>query len=294
MNFKRMRVLIAVHHAGSLSGAAKALHYTTSAVSQQVAALEREAEHPLIERTPRGIRVTDAGRIVVRHAERMERVLEAARRELDDVRDLKSGSLRLGTFPSFTRSILPGVLAEFTERHPGVEVRLKSDTREGLRQRLESGEIDVAFLWDYPWAPLQSSGDEEIALLCQDPCVLLLPEGHALAGQVEVAVSEMRGEPWIVRATSAGRDMLRRVCASADFEPQIVFDAHTYEEVQSMVAANVGIAVVPNSTVSRSGFRLSVTALADAPVRRIYHARRRHSRMTPALGAMNSILRNMD
>lgn len=294
MSMKRMLVLVAVHHAGSLTGAATALHYTTSAVSQQIALLEKEAGHALVERVPRGIRLTDAGRIVVRHAERMERVLEAAHRELTDLDELRSGTLRLGTFPTLTRSLLPRVLADYRSAHPQIEVRLLSETRERLRQRLESGDVELTFLWDFPWEPMASSGDEEINHLRDDPCVLLVPAGHPLADREEVAVWELKRDPWIVRATGSGRALLQRTCALADFEPRIVFEGQSYEEIQAMVQAQIGVALVPQSSVSGSAPELRQLSLgADAPVRRLYFARRRHSRLSAAAAAMYSVLRGL-
>jgi DNA-binding transcriptional LysR family regulator len=292
MSIKRMMVLVSVARSGSLSGAARALHYTPSAVSQQIALLESEAGHALVRRTARGVQLTDAGRIVVRHAERMERMQEAAQRELGELDSLNAGLLRLGTFPSLTQSLLPEVLTEFRTRAPNVGVSLVSGTRDDQRMRLESGEVEIAFLWDYSFSPVIATADEEVVFLADDPCVLLVPSDHWLAGAGVSTVEGLSDEDWITRSTVADRDLLRRALGSEGREVRPVFEGHSYEEMQAMVEAGVGIAVVPQSATALLRPGIAVVEVSDAPVRRFLFARRRHARMSAAAAVMNSLLRS--
>jgi DNA-binding transcriptional LysR family regulator len=289
MSIKRMLILVEVARSGSLSGAARTLHYTPSAISQQIVQLQGESGHALIQRTARGVHLTDAGRIVVRHAERIERMQEAAHRELEDLGALKTGTLRLGTFGSLTQSLLPDILSEFRSRAPAVEVSLASSTRDDLRLRLQSGEIELAFLWDYPYDPLIPVADEEITFLAHDPCVLLVPAGHRLASEREAKVSTLLEEKWIARGTAADRDLLARLGVRA---ARTVFEGQSYEEMQAVVEAGIGIALMPESATVNLRPGVSLLQASGGPVRRFWFALRRQSRMSPAASVMNSLLRS--
>src|SRR3954453_15942109 len=144
LDVKRMRVLKEVAARGSFSGAADALSYTQSAVSQQIAALEREAGTILVERSARGVRLTDAGPALVAHADAIIARLDAAERELEAIAGLRGGHLRLTAFPSAGASLMPLAVAEFRRRHPGVELTLApGDPPESLTA-LKAGECDLA------------------------------------------------------------------------------------------------------------------------------------------------------
>src|SRR5918992_1494857 len=143
LDVKRMRVLREVATERSFSAAAEKLGYTQSAVSQQIAALEREAGAVLIERNPRGIRLTDAGEALVRHTEGILARLSDAEEELEAIAGLRGGRLRLGSFPTAGATLMPQAIAEFSARHPGVELSLvEADPPESL-PRLRAGELDL-------------------------------------------------------------------------------------------------------------------------------------------------------
>ncbi len=147
----RMFTLRAVAEHGSITAAASALGYTTSAVSQQIAKLEKEAGQPLLERHARGIVLTEAGRSVVKHTERILIELEAADAELAEIKGLRAGVLALGTFPTAGSSLLPLVVKEFKTRHPGVELKVLSGRFAYLVDALRRRETELSLLWDYEW-----------------------------------------------------------------------------------------------------------------------------------------------
>src|SRR3954447_19858707 len=144
LDVRRMRVLREVSRRGSFSAAAESLAYTQSAISQQIAALEREAGTRLVERNARGVRLTDAGRVLVDHADAILARLADAEAELEAIAGLRGGRLRLVAFPSAGATVMPEAIARFRERHPGVELTLEPAEPEPSIARLRTGEVDVA------------------------------------------------------------------------------------------------------------------------------------------------------
>src|SRR4051794_9451049 len=151
LDVRRLRVLREVAARGSFSAAADALHFTQSAVSQQIAALEREAGMPLVERNARGVRLTEAGEALVRHTDVILARLADAEAELEAIAGLRGGRVRLASFPSAGATIAPRAIASFRERHPDVDVSLvMAEPQEGI-EKLRAGEVDIALLIDTPW-----------------------------------------------------------------------------------------------------------------------------------------------
>src|SRR4029450_8259546 len=153
IDVKRLKVLREVAQQGSFSAAGEALGYTQSAVSQQIAALEREAGTTLVERNARGVRLTDAGRALVEHADAILARLSDAEAELEAIAGLRGGRLRLAAFPSAGASIMPEAIARFRERHPAVELTLEPAEPEPALSTLRGGEGDIALDRDgrSPW-----------------------------------------------------------------------------------------------------------------------------------------------
>src|SRR5918998_5119790 len=147
LDVKRLRVLREVSVRGSFSAAAEALAYTQSAVSQQIAALEREAGSVLVERNARGVRLTDAGRALVEHSEGILARLAAAESELEAIAGLRGGRLRLASFPTAGATLVPLAIAEFSRRHPAVELSLVEAEVEVSLPRLKAGELDIALIF---------------------------------------------------------------------------------------------------------------------------------------------------
>src|SRR5919204_3881490 len=181
LDVRRMRVLREVAHRGSFSAAAEALSFTQSAVSQHVAALEREVETRLVERGPRGVRLTDAGEALVSHADAIMARIEDAEEELAAIAGLREGRLRLASFQSAGATLVPQAVAAFRERHPGVELAMIEAEPEDATERLHAGDIDLALLYDYE--PVRSLPDGELELihLLEDPYDVILPKDHRLA-----------------------------------------------------------------------------------------------------------------
>lgn len=287
---RRMLLLAEVARCGSLTAAAQALTYTPSAVSQQISKLEAEAGQPLLERNARGITLTDAGRALVRHAERIDRQLRAARAELDDIAGLRAGTLRLGSFPTAGSSLLPLVVTRFTARHPGVQLSVRSAVRAGLLEMLEGREVELALLWDYDWDRVEESA-LAVTHLLDDPTALLVAAGHPLAGRSSVALDEVAHEQWVTRADHHPlAEVLARSCRAAGVPPRIAFEAHDYQEAQAMVAVGLGIALAPRLAVTnqRADVRL-IPVDPPGPARRIMLARLAERRPTPAEAEITAV-----
>src|SRR3954454_24256449 len=193
LDVRRMRVLREVAVRGSFSAAADALAYTQSAISQQIAALEREAGTTLVERNARGVRLTDAGRALVEHADAILARLSDAEAELEAIAGLRGGRLRLAAFPSAGASIMHEAIARFRERHPAVELTLEPAEPEPSIVRLRAGEADVVLDITAGFRPPRDDAIERSHLL-DDPMYVALPAGHPLARKRNLKLEELADE----------------------------------------------------------------------------------------------------
>ncbi|MFD3918750.1 LysR substrate-binding domain-containing protein [Streptomyces sp. NPDC058595] len=294
LDVRRMLLLTEVAGRGSLTAAAQALAFTPSAVSQQIAKLESEAGQPLLERHARGVQLTLAGQALVRHAQHIGRQLDAARAELDEIAGLRSGELRIGSFPTAGASLLPRLVQRFGQAHPNVELIVRSAVFDGLLAMLESREIQLALLWDYHWRRVD---DPSLAVthLLDDPTVLIVARDHRLAGRDSVDITELTEENWITRADEHPvADVLARTCQAAGFRPTVSFHAHDYQEAQAMVSIGLGIALAPRLALTNLLSGIEAVALRpSAPTRRILLARLAERRPTPAESAAEKLFREV-
>jgi DNA-binding transcriptional LysR family regulator len=233
LDVRRLRVLKEVAAKGSFSAAAESLAYTQSAVSQQIAALEREAGLQLVERSARGVHLTDAGRVLVGHADVILRQLTDAEAELEAMAGLRGGRLRLVAFPSAGASIMPEAVARFRGRHPAVEVTLAPAEPDEAADVLRAGEADVGLTIETTWAKPGDDGLLRTHLL-DDPMYITLPVGHPQATLPKVKVSDLAEEAWILGSGDAScpdSQILIRACNAAGFEPRIAFQSDDYNAI---------------------------------------------------------------
>ena len=283
MDTNRMFTLREVAAQGSITAAAEALGYTTSAISQQIAKLEKEAAQPLLERHARGVVLTEAGRAVVRHAERILVELQAADAELAEIRGLRAGVLAIGTFPTAGSSLLPLVVKEFKTRHPGVDLTVLSGRFSRLVDALRRRETELSLLWDYEWNRID---DPTLTYhhLMNDPTMLLVSEHHRLADRESISIGELRDEAWVVRADDHPvAQTLEKLCQQGGFTPRTSVFAHDYGEVQAMVAVELGVAIAPRLAVLNPRPDVRTIKLATRPPqRRILIAHLAERRLSPA------------
>jgi DNA-binding transcriptional LysR family regulator len=292
LDVKRLRVLREVAAKGSFSAAAASLAYTQSAVSQQIAVLEREAGTTLVERSARGVRLTDAGQALVRHAEVILARLADAEAELEAIAGLRGGRLRLASLPTAGATIVPHAIARFRELHPGVDLTLLPAEPDEALARLRAGDVDVAIVVEAPFCAPQDEGLDRLRLL-EDPMYVVLPAGHPLAERPAIRLEDLAGEPWIGGSGGGCPDtrILLRACSAAGFEPRIVFHSDDYLAIQGFVAAGVGVGLIPDLALLALRDDVAIRALAsDPPVRHVEAVTIRAGYRSPAVDAMLGVL----
>lgn len=294
IDVRRLRVFqgVAVH--GSFSAAAHALTLTQSAVSQHVAALEREVGQQLVERGTRPVELTEAGHALARQATGIFARLDGAEQELAEIAGRRRGRLRFGTFPTALATLVPPAFERFGRAHPEVTLTVVDDHLQRLVPRLEAGELDLALIYDHEVLPEIGDRDLERIPLADDPFQVVLPAGHRLArGHRQIELSDLRDEPWIGGApTSAWYRITAHACRLAGFTPHASVASDDYIAVQALVAAGLGVSLIPGLAVSHPLPGLEVRRLASgAPVRRISAARPRDGYDGPPVTAMLDSLR---
>lgn len=285
LELRHLAALQAVAREGSFGRAARRLGYTQSAVSQQISTLERIVGQRLLVRPggPRPVSLTEAGRLLLAHADAIAARLQAAQADLAALQAGDAGPLRVGTYQSVGARVLPGLLRAFAARRPAVEVILseRSDDRD-LLCLLERGEVDLTFTV----LPLEPGPFQAVELM-RDPYVLLVPAGSPLAARERPpSLREVLDLPLIgyrsCRTTQRVEERLRL----AGREPKVVFRSDDNRTVQALVAAGMGAALVPRLTVEPTDASVAMVDLADrVPARVIALAWHRDRRQTPAAEA---------
>ncbi|WP_432589904.1 LysR family transcriptional regulator [Streptomyces sp. HD1123-B1] len=283
LDVRRMQVLRAVVTSGSVTAAAANLGYTPSAVSQQVAALEKQAGTALLERVGRGVRPTAAGRLLTEHAAVIGRHVAEAETALADLRAGRTGRLAIRYFATAGAALMPPALARLRREHPGVQVDLRlTDPRDPLAG-MRDGTADLAIVV----RPRERMRDGvRLVPLLDDPYRAVLPEGHPLAAEPVVDLADLGGEPW-VNAESADGTCLAFVleaCAAAGFTPDFAVESGDYATAQGFIAAGLGVGLIPRLGM---GARHPGVVVRDVrrpePTRAVYAAVRETSLAQPAL-----------
>ena len=261
LSLRRLAVLRAVARHGSLSGAANDLGYTASAISQQIATLEREIDAQVLERHARGVRLTEAGQVLVGHAERLLAGAAAASAELDELRHGERGEVRLGWFTTSGAALLPQAIARLAREHPGVRLELTEGDPDGCVAALRSRALDLALIYQFALEVDPAPDLEQIALL-EDPVYVALSTGHPLAARARLSLTDFADEAWI-QGVGAGTTLaaLPAACRAAGFDPRVVFRTDDHLVVQGLVAAGVGVALLPHIALP--------TVRADIATRRV-------------------------
>ena len=292
LNVARLKVLREVAYRGSFSAAAEELSYTQSAISQQIAALEAEAGMALLERRPRGVSLTAAGQMLMGHAEGILARLEAAEASLAEIAGLRGGRLRMASFPTAGATLMPLAIATFRERHPDVTLTLAEGEPEEIAPRLRAGEFDLALLFGFPGVRERPTAGVRSVSLFDDPMHVALPATHPLVGKDELTLADLRDQDWV--QTSASSPCARHVvrsCLAAGFEPNVTFESDDYETVQGLVAAGVGVALIPRLALRRVRFGIVVRELApQSPTRKIMAATVGGAGVAPAAKTMLRVL----
>ncbi|KIF06557.1 LysR family transcriptional regulator [Streptomyces sp. NPDC096136] len=246
---RHLRILRAVAGTGSFSAAARELGCTQPAVSQQMKALEQSAGTPLLVRTGREMRLTQAGEALVRHAAGILAGLTAAEEEVAAIAGLRAGRVRLVSFPSGSSTLVPTALAAMRAEHPGTRISLVEAEPPRSVEMLREGDCDLALAFRYAGASAVAEWEDLVVTpLLTDRLVGLVPEAHPLAGAGRVGMAELADEPWIAGCPRCRRHLVE-VCEGAGFTPRIDFATDDYPAVVGLVGAGLGVAVLPELAV---------------------------------------------
>jgi DNA-binding transcriptional LysR family regulator len=246
LDVRRMRVLLEVASRGSMSAAAEALNYTPSAVSQQIATLERESGVALVERGPRSITLTDAGRALAAHADVILAQLEIAEMEVREIAGLSGGRIRLATFRTAGETIMAEAVTTFHRLYPDVELTLKEGEPEDYVADLQAGRLDLALSFEYDFMPRVGIDGAEERLLMEDPIGVALPINHPLADDTVVRLSALSDQDWIGSTPrSSVHAFTQKLCDASGFEARIKFETDDYHIAQALVATGIGVTLLP-------------------------------------------------
>ncbi|MGW1142303.1 LysR substrate-binding domain-containing protein [Streptomyces zhihengii] len=265
LDLGRLRALHAVSVHGTIGAAATALGYTPSAVSQQIAKLERETRTTLLERRGRGIRLTDEAHQLALTAQELMSIVEAAEVRLEERRGEPAGRLAVACFASAARGLMPRVLADLADRHPALDIRMQEIDPHLSIDLVARGAVDLAVAHDWDIAPLPTPPGLEQAVIGTDLCDLLVPAEHRLTAAGSVRREELGGERWISQPPgTVCHDWLMRTLRAAGHEPLIAHLAEEHQTQVALVAAGLGIALVPR--LGRGALPPEVRAVRLDPV----------------------------
>ncbi|KEF20855.1 LysR family transcriptional regulator [Streptomyces rimosus] len=269
LNLDRLRTLSAVARHGSVSAAAEGLHVTTSAVSQQLAKLERETGQQLLAKNGRGVRLTDAGRLLADHAVRILSQVELAQADLEAHRGQAVGELRLGAFPTAARGLFPGALARLRVDHPQLRPRLTEMEPDASVRGVVRGDIDLGVVLDWHNRPLSLPEGLAKAPILDDPADVAMPADHPLARRRSVVLEDFADDEWISWPQGEFcHDWLMFTLRGQGIEPRLSHMAEEHHTQLALIEAGLGVAVAP-----RRGRGPVPAGVSVVPVR---HTMRRH------------------
>ena len=279
LDLRRLRILRAVVRTGSVRAAAVQLGCTPSAVSQHVTALERETGAVLLDKAGRGVRATDAARLLADVADDVLDRLADAESALVALRAGRTGRLHLTSFPSAGAALVPPAVSALRTRFPDLELVLSVGEPDRALEALRAGEVDVAVVVE-PLAPGEQphpTGADGLTLvhLLDDPYSVLLPVSHPLGGATDVDLADLAGEPWVDTASAPGHCQAAALeaCRTAGFTPSYVVQADEYPTTMGFVAAGLGVALVPALALGFVQDRVCVKRVRGVqPVRHVYAA----------------------
>ncbi|SEN96819.1 LysR substrate-binding domain-containing protein [Actinacidiphila rubida] len=291
-DLRKLQILRTLRDTGTVTAAAAALRMTPSAVSQQLAALSKQIGAPVIEARGRGVRLTGAAHVLLRHAEVVFAQLERAGAELDGYARGDAGLVRIGTIATaISRLVVPA--AEFLRRSaPGITLSVREAEAAEVYEELAAGEVDLAVSLAVD-APTARDARFVVFPLLADPMDIALPAGHPLAAVPGLRLARLAEEPWIFGSRGPWREITLAACADAGFVPEQAHAAADWPAIFSLVAAGMGIALVPRMAFS-GGLRNEVAVRpldADRPLRRIVGAVRGGAEDAPLLRRTMAALR---
>lgn len=298
LDLQTVRVVRQVAEHGSLTAAAEALGYSQPAVSQQLRRFEERTGIALVERVGRGIRLTQSGRVLARHANAVATALEAAAGELAEIRGLRAGRVRLVAFPSASATLVPRVIATLGAAHPGVAVTYVEAEPPEAVAAVRADRADLAITFSYPGDrddPHRASARGlDVRAYGEEPIRLVLPTGHPAAASDVIDLAALRDDPWIAGCPRC-RGHLLELADAAGFAPRIAFETDNFVAVEGMVAQGLGVALLPALALDASPRHPDVVIrpTARADVRSLHLVTARGAERVPAVAAAIAALESL-
>lgn len=247
LDLHRLALLVAVARLGSISAAAAEAGCTASSASEQLAKLERELGAPLLERSPRSVRLTAAGAELAEHGGRLLAQADAAVREVRQVAGMSRGRVRVAAYQTGAARFVVPAIAAFLRRHPGIRVTFDEREPEGGLAAVADGDADIALVNSYLGVPLPETRGLDVVELGRDPFVLAVP-GRFAPASATPALANFADVPWVSSRPDAGFQAITELAASrAGFRPDIVARADNYDLILELVAGGLGVALIPAS-----------------------------------------------
>ncbi|HEY7596786.1 MAG TPA: LysR substrate-binding domain-containing protein [Actinophytocola sp.] len=294
LDVHRLRLLRELSRQGTIAAAARVCSLTPSAVSQQLAVLEREAGTPLYFRDGRRLVLTEAARVLVEHTEHVLAELERARASVAALTSTVRGVLRLAAFPTAARVLAADAIARCRAAHPDLRVRLSEQETADAVESLRGGRIDVALVYEYSLLPAVREPAVETEPLLTEPLLLALPPGLA-AGAGPLELASLADQPWIAASQDdALHQMLARACAAAGFAPRLDFTSSDYTVIFALVRAGLGVSIVPRLALESMSADVALRPVAELELTRTVSAAvRAGSRRGPQIAAMLTALHDV-
>ena len=289
---RNLRALRAVAEEGSFAGAAAVLGCSQPAVSQQIAQLETHLDVPVLHRRP--LRPTDAGRVLLAAGNEVVTVLAAAQAEIAAISEGEAGEVRVGAFDSACARLLPTALRDFRQTFPGGQVVLVECETAEAHSLLLSGELDIAVTFDYNRFPVSVPRGVTRSPAVDDPVQVAVPQSHRFAGKV-IDLAELAAEQWIETPVTASQlDVLAEITGLPGFRAKMTFRGDDFQTVINLVAAGLGIALLPSLVLSDLPRGVARCGLRHVPLlRRIYVERPNSKQVTRAVAGLEVSLRRV-
>jgi DNA-binding transcriptional LysR family regulator len=294
IDIRRLRVLRELQVRGTVGATAAALNLTPSAISQQIAALSREAGVPLLKPHGRGVRLTHQAVLLLEHAAAIGAQLERARADLAAFAEGVVGQVTIGAFATAITGIVAPALVRLRRERPRLRLSVLEIEAPECFTRLDAGDLDIAITVDYHNGPERGDPRYGRKELLDDPLLAALPEDHPLAARASIELKDLATEPWIVGAMRGPcQEAALAACVSAGFNPGIIHHANDWSAVFALVAAGCGVALVPRMAVpggTPAGVALRALKGPQSPGRHVYAAIRAGSESHPSLAPVLAAL----
>jgi DNA-binding transcriptional LysR family regulator len=292
MELKRLNILRALDEHGTVAAAARSLHLTPSAVSQQLAVLAREADAVLLEKNGRGVRLTAAAHVLLGHADAIATRLEQARADLAAQRDGRIGRARVSGFPSGIAGLIAPALSRLKVTHPGWRFEVVQYETEDALPLLPARELDVAIVMTHPDLPEPDHPRIELHPLLDEPFELAVAADHPLAKRTSVHLAaDLTDADWIITAPgTACHGLLLTACHQAGFQPRLAHTSTDFGAQLSLVAAGLGVTIIPRLCQPALPAGVVLRPIeAPTPRRRLLAAVRRGHGPSPLLTALREV-----